>query len=57
MVHYKLVKVIVNAPGLIEVIINIVVRHYGLPDAIITGQGSFFTSKFMLSLSYFLGIK
>ena len=57
MVHYKPVKVTINAPGLAEVIIVVVVRHHGLPDSIVTDQGSFFTSKFWLLLCYFLGIK
>ena len=57
MVHYKLVKVIIDAPGLVEVIINIVVRHHGLFDSIVTNQGSLSTSKFWLLLCYFLGIK
>ena len=56
-VHYKLVKVTINAPGLAEVIINVVVRHYGLSDSIVTDWGSLFTSKFWLLLCYFLGIK
>ena len=57
MVHYKLVKVTIDASGLAEVIINMVVRHHGLPDLIITNQGLLFTSKFWSSLCYFLGIK
>ena len=36
MIHYKLVKVTINALGLARIIINIVVRHHGLPDSIIT---------------------
>lgn len=32
MVYYKLVKVIMDTPVLAEVIIKIVVRHYGLSD-------------------------
>ena len=57
MVHYKPVKVTINALGLTEVIINVVVRHYGLSDSIVTDQGSLFTSKFWSLLCYFLGIK
>ena len=57
MVYYKPVKVTINAPGLAEVIINVVVRHHGFPDSIITNRGSFFTSKFWSSLCYFFGIK
>ena len=57
MVHYKPVKVTINAPGLAEVIIDVVVRHHGLPDSIVTNRGSFFTSKFRSLLCYFLGIK
>ena len=57
MVYYKLVKVTINALGLAEIIINMVVRHHGLPNSFITDQGLLFTSKFWLSLCYFLGIK
>ncbi len=57
MVYYVLVKVTINASGLAEVIINMVVHHHGVPESIVTDQGSFFTSKFWSSLCYFLGIK
>ena len=57
MVHYEPLKITINAPGLAEVIIDVVVRHHGLPDSIITDWGSLFTSKFWFSLCYFLGIK
>ena len=30
MMHYKLVKIIINAPRLTKVIIDVVVRYYGL---------------------------
>ncbi len=56
-VHYKLVKVIINALGLAKVIIDIAVRHHGVPESIVTDRGSLFTSKFSFSLCYFLGIK
>ena len=57
MVHYKSIKVTINAPELAEVIIDVVVRHHGLPDSIVTNKSSLFTSKFWSSLCYFLGIK
>ena len=57
MVYYKPVKVTIDAPGLAEVIIDVVVRHHGLPDSIVTDRGSLFTSKFWSSLCYFLGVK
>ena len=57
MVHYKLVKITINVPGLTEVIIDVVVRHHDLSDSIIIDRGLFFTSKFWLLLCYFLGIK
>ena len=57
MVYYESVKVTINASGLAKVIINIVMRHFGLLDSIVTNQGSFFISKFWLSLCYFLDIK
>ena len=57
MIHYEPVKITLDAPGLAEVIIDVVVRHHGLPDSIVTDRGSLFTSKFWSSLCYFLGIK
>ena len=57
MMHYEPVKVTIDAPGLVEVIIDVVVWHYGLPDSIVTNRGSLFTSKFWSSLCYFLGVK
>ena len=57
MVHYEPVKVTINAPGLAEVIIDMVVRHHGLPNSIISDRGAIFTFKFWFSLCYFLDIK
>ena len=57
MVHYKPVKIIINAPGLAKVIIDVIMPYHGLPDSIVTNWGSLFTSKFWSSLCYFLGIK
>ena len=57
MVHYKPVKLIIDAPGLAEVIIDVVVRHHGLPDLNVTNRGLLFILKFWSLLCYFLGIK
>ncbi len=57
MVHYVPVKVTINALGLAEVIIDVVVHPHGVPESIVTDRGSFFTSKFWSLLCYFLGIK
>ncbi len=57
MVHYELVKVIIDTPGLAEVIIKAVMWHHSLPDSIVSDCGSVFTSKFWFSLYYFLKIK
>ena len=56
-VHYKPIKVTIDAPGLAEVILDVVVRHHGLPDSIVFDRDSLFKSKFWSSLCYFLGIK
>ena len=57
MVYYKPVKITIDASDFVEVIIDIVIRHHGLPDSIITDWGSLFTSKFWSLLYYFLRIK
>ena len=49
-------RVTINAPGLAEVILNMVVWHHNLLDSIVSNRGSLFTSKFWLSLCYFIGI-
>ncbi len=56
-VHYVQVKVTINAPGLAEVIINMVVHHHGVSESIVIDWGLLFTSKFWSLLCYFLGIK
>ena len=57
MIHYEPVRVTIIAPGLAEDILDIVIRHHGLPDSIVTDRDSLFTAKFWLSLCYFFGIK
>ena len=57
MVHYKQVKVTIDVPGLVKIIIDVVVRHHGFSDSIVTNRGSLFTSRFWSLLCYFLGIK
>ena len=57
MVNYEPVRVTINALGLAEVIIDVVVLHHGLPDSIMTNKNSIFTSKFWSSLCYFLEVK
>ena len=46
MVHYKLIKIIIDALGLVEIIIDVVVRHHNLPNLIGTDQKLLFTLKF-----------
>ena len=55
--YYKLVKVPIDASSLAEVIIDMVVRHHGLPDSIVSNWGSVSTFQFWLLLCYFLDIK
>ncbi len=57
MVYYEPIKVTIDAPGLAEVIIDVVVRHHGVPESIVTDRGLLFTSKFWSLLCYFLSIK
>ena len=55
--YYKPVKITIDASGLAEVIIDIVVWHHGLSDSIMTNRGFLFMSNFWSLLYYFLGIK
>ena len=57
MVYFKLVQDIINFAGLMEVIIDVIVRYHGFSDLIVTNWGLLFTSKFWSLLCYFLGIK
>ena len=57
MIYYELVQTTITALALAKVILNIVVRHHGLPDSIVSDRGSVFMSKFWSSLCYFLSIK
>lgn len=55
--HYKLVKVTINALDLGKVILNIVVWHHNISNSMVSDWTSVFISKFWSSLCYFLGIK
>ena len=57
MIYYEPVQMTITAPALAEVIFNVVARHRGLPDSIVSDCSSVFTSKFLSSLCYFLSIK
>ena len=57
MVNYKPIKMTIDAPGLAEVIINIIAWHHRLLDSFVTNKNSVFTYKFWSSLCYFVGIK
>ncbi len=53
MVYYKPVKITIDVPGPVEVIIDVVVHHYGVPKSIVKDRGSLFSSKFWSLLCYF----
>ncbi len=57
MVYYKPIKIIIDVSDLAEVIIDMVVQHYGVLKSIVTNWGLLFISKFWSSLCYFLRIK
>ena len=57
MVYYELVKITIDAPGLAEAIIDVVIRHHGLLNSIVTDRGFLFISKFWSFLCYFYGMK
>ena len=46
MVHYKLVKITIDALKLAEISLDVVIWHHGLFNLIISNRGSLFTSKF-----------
>ena len=46
MLYYELVKTTITVPALAEVILNIVIRHHGLLNSIVSKRSSVFTSKF-----------
>lgn len=56
-VYQKMVKITIDALGLAEVIINIIVRQHGLPKLIINDCSLVFISRFQSSLCNFFGIK
>ena len=57
MVYYKPVKVTIDTPGLVNVILDVVVWHHSLPDSIVIDKSSLFNSKFWSLLFYFLGVR
>ena len=57
MVHYKPVKFTIDALGLAEVIIDMIVWNHELSNSIVTDRGSVFTFKLWSLLCYFLDIK
>ncbi len=57
MIHYKLIKIIIDAPGLAKVIINMIVHYYRVPELIVMNWDFLFISKFWSLLCYFLEIK
>ena len=57
MMHYKPVKVTIDASELAKVILDVVVWYHDLSDSVLIDKGSLFTSKFWSSLCYFLGVK
>lgn len=57
MVYYKPVTVIINSPRLVKIILDIIFWHHSFFDLIVSNRGLLFTSKFLLLLYYFLGIK
>lgn len=46
MVYYELVKVTINAPGQVEVIIDVIVHYHRISELIVLDQGLLFISNF-----------
>ena len=46
MVYYKSVKITIDVLGLIEIIINMIMRYHSLSNLIVTNWGLLFILKF-----------
>ena len=57
MSHYIAVNKTLDAKQFAQVLIENLMRYYGLSDLIITDRESLFISQFWSSLAYFLGVK
>ena len=57
MIHYKPVKITINALELAKVIIDVVMQYHSLLNSIISDHGVIFISQFWSLVCYFLGIK
>ena len=55
--NFKPFKVIIDALGLAEIILDVLVWYHGLSNSIVSNSNSLFTSKFWLSFCYFFDIK
>ena len=53
-IHYKLLKVTINALKLVQVILNVVVGYYSLFHLIIFDKSLLFTLKFWLLFAFSL---
>ena len=57
MVYYKPVKITINAPGLVKIIVDVIVQYHSISNSIVIDEGLLFILKFWLSLCHFFGIK
>ena len=57
MIYNEPVKLMIDAPNLAKVIINVIICYLGVLESIVTDWGSLFISKFWSLQCYFLGIK
>ena len=56
-IYYKLVKIVIDALRLAEMIIIIVIQYHGFPNSIISNRRAIFIFKFWFLLYYFFNIK
>lgn len=57
MVYYEPVNVIIDALYIVEVIIDMIVRNYGLLNPIVSNYSPVFILKFWFALYYLIKIK
>jgi transposase InsO family protein len=57
MARYIPVLKTIDAPTLADVFVSKILRHYGVPQSIVTDRGTVFTAKFWASICFYLKVR